>query len=159
MVISFDLQKVLATPFGENGDFYFVSILSTYNFTCYYLRAKQVYCFVCGHNVVKRGVCEVSSCKYLLLDDICKAHILFADNCPGQNQNCSIFNGQHLFNWVNPIRKGRTQNEKNSMHSRIEHIKKSSTVYHPGEWLSMAERACVMRPFRAKYLNKNFCGF
>ena len=98
MVISFDLQKVLATPFGDNGDFYYVSKLSTYNFTCYYFRTKQVYCFILGQTVAKRVACEVSSSLYLLLNDIYKVHTLFADNCPRQNQNCSLVNGQHLFN-------------------------------------------------------------
>ena len=58
------------------------------------------------------------------------------------------------------LTKGHTQNENDSLHSRIECAKKDTTVYAPGEWISLAERACKVRPYIVKWQSQeNFYNF
>ena len=89
-VLCFDLQKVLPTPYGENGALYYFSKFSVYNFTCFDLIFKQGYCYMWDESIAKRGASEVASCIYSHINDHCKdcsVLSLFADNCPGQNKN------------------------------------------------------------------------
>ena len=118
--------------------------------------------------MAKRGANEVGSCLCSLLNQICKSPgqnvTLFADNCPGQNRNRYLFKmlsvaaltiGNITSIELILLEKGHTQNENDSVHSRLENAKKGRTVYHPGQWLTMAEMACKSRPYFVKYLNQD----
>ena len=98
-VLCFDLQKVLPTPYGEHADFYYVSKLSTYNFTCYDLHSKQGFCYVWDETVAKRGASEIGSCMYKHISLNCTTHpeteiTCFCDSCPGQNRNRFLLNNK-----------------------------------------------------------------
>ena len=67
-VYAFDLQKMLHTPFGENGLPYYYIKLAVYNLTSFDLIQKQGYCFIWNKTIVKRGASEISSCLLKLTE-------------------------------------------------------------------------------------------
>ena len=97
----FWFAKVLPTPFGENGEFYYVSKFSVYNLTVYDLDTKQGYCYMWDEIVSQRGQSEVGSCLYTHLGEqsiqLNSYITLFADNCPGQNRNHFLRHSLLLF--------------------------------------------------------------
>ena len=130
---AFDLQKVLYTPFGENGLLYYYSKLAVYNLTLFDLTQKQGYCFIWNETIAKRGASEISSCLLKLNELYCSTDnmelVLFADNFLGQNKNRYIIQMMSLavrkFKNLKSIElvfleKGHTQNESDSIHSTIE---------------------------------------
>ena len=167
VVLCFDLQKVLPTPFGEDGDFYYVSKLSTYNLTVYNLTEKQGYCYMWDETVSRRGANEIASClfEHLLSSEIrvnTDLH-LFADSCPGQTRNRWIMKMMSIVLKKIPniqsidlvfLVKGHTHNENDSVHAAIERAKKGVTIHHPGEWITLAERACKVRPYPVQWMEK-----
>ncbi len=44
-VVTCDLQKTMSTPKGENGEFYYKSKFTTYNFTVFVSGEQQGYCY------------------------------------------------------------------------------------------------------------------
>ena len=93
-VYAFDLQKMLHTPFGENGLPYYYIKLAVYNLTSFDLIQKQGYCFIWNKTIVKRGASEISSCLLKLTERYCTTAnmelVLFVDNCLRQNKNRCI---------------------------------------------------------------------
>lgn len=50
--------------------------------------------------------------------------------------------------------KGHTHNENDSVHAAIERAKKGVTIHHPREWITLAERACKVRPYPVQWMEK-----
>ena len=67
--IAFDLQKVLETLHGENGEFYYRRNFSTYYLTLSVLTSQDTYCCVWDQTVAGRGSNEVASCLKKYLND------------------------------------------------------------------------------------------
>lgn len=91
LVASFDLQKVLATPYGESMQLYYARKYAEYNFTVYENRTQKGYCYTWGEADGKRGSCEIATCLYKYLQEVdnrgVKKLLLYCDNCSGQNKN------------------------------------------------------------------------
>ncbi|KAF2887733.1 hypothetical protein ILUMI_18440 [Ignelater luminosus] len=92
IVVSFDLQKVLATPHGPSMLFGFSRKYAFYNFTVYESKSQNGFCYICGEKDGKRGVNEICSNLYQYLVKVddegqFKSVSFFCDNCPGQNKN------------------------------------------------------------------------
>ncbi|KAK3908801.1 Mitogen-activated protein kinase kinase kinase kinase 1 [Frankliniella fusca] len=60
-VVTFDLQKILYCPKGENAEFYYKRKLSSLNFTLMDCTVKRAYCYVWDLTVGKKGADEVAS--------------------------------------------------------------------------------------------------
>ncbi|XP_031339068.1 uncharacterized protein LOC116167714 [Photinus pyralis] len=88
---SFDLQKVLNTPHGDNLLLYYSRKYSFYNETVYESGTRNGICFTWGESDGSRGCNEISTVifKYLeILDRKATKHaILYCDSCSGQNRN------------------------------------------------------------------------
>ncbi|KAJ8880632.1 hypothetical protein PR048_017102 [Dryococelus australis] len=83
--VSFDLQKVLNTPHGDNMLLYYSR---KYNFTVYENNTRKVYCYCDGN----RGANEIASLLYMYIIKVDAEKTttnlsLYCDSCPGQNKN------------------------------------------------------------------------
>lgn len=82
---SFDLQKVLNTPFGESMLLYYSRKYAVYNFTIYESDTQNVFCFTWGECDGKRGGVEIASCLYMYLKELDKTGIknvlMYCDDC------------------------------------------------------------------------------
>ena len=157
---TFDLQKVLQTPFGETGELYYYSKFAVYNFTCFDVARKQGDCFVWDETIAKRGASEVSSCMHKLVEEHCTKEknelVFFADNCPGQNKNRYIIQMLSLlvriFQNIKSVtlmflERGHTQNKNDIIHSTVEQSQKGMTINHPWQWLTLITGACKSKPY------------
>ena len=93
---AFDLQKVLNSPYGENGLFYYSRNFSMYNVTFTDLADKSGFCYCWDQTVAQRGSNEIGSCINMhLKENIMKSEVrhvaYFSDNCPGQNKNRFVY--------------------------------------------------------------------
>ena len=135
-VYTFDLQKVLHTPFGENGLLYYYRKLAVYNFTSFDLIQMQGYCFIWNETIAKTGASEISSCLLKLIEFHCTTDnmklVLFADNCPEQSKYRFIIQMISLavrkFKNIRSIQlvfleREHMQNENDLIHSTIEKSK------------------------------------
>lgn len=155
VVAVYDLEAVLPTPCGEISSFYYKSKLATYNFTVFNIVPKQGYCYVWSENCAKRGANEIGTCVLSFLKEFCndKSVTFYSDNCAGQNKNkfvaamysfatttYNIHSITHKF-----LVTGHTQNEGDSMHSRIEQEKKrvlkGGPIYVPSQWIPVIRLA------------------
>ena len=92
--LTFDLQKVLDVPSGENGLFYYTLKLAVCNLRITDLVDKDGFCYTWDQTTAKRGANETGSCIYFRAKESLKDHqciTLFSDNCPGQNKNRCIY--------------------------------------------------------------------
>lgn len=124
----YDLQAVLICP--DVSQFYYKSMLATYNFSIFNIVPKQGYCYVWNESCAKRGANEISTCIGFF-KNYCEGKedvVFYSDNCGGQNKNKFVAS-MYMFavtnlNIVNITHKFRTarhtQNEGDSMHSCIE---------------------------------------
>ena len=63
-VAAFDLQKILLSPFGETGSFYYSRRLISYNFTITELDNMSTYCYFWSESECKKGSCEIDTAIY-----------------------------------------------------------------------------------------------
>ncbi|KAF2890229.1 hypothetical protein ILUMI_15944 [Ignelater luminosus] len=92
VVVSFDLQEVLAILHGPSMLFGFSRKYAVYNFTVYESKSQNGFCYIWGEKDGKRGVNEICSNLYQCLVKVddegqFKSVSFFCDNCPGQNKN------------------------------------------------------------------------
>jgi len=76
LCISFDLEKVLNTPYGNNMNFYYSRKYSQYNLTVYESVTKRVVCYLWGEGDANRGCNEIATCMHDYLMDIDKKNPL-----------------------------------------------------------------------------------
>lgn len=67
---SFDLQKVLITPYKESMLLYYSRKYAVYNFTLYVSGTQNIFCFTWGESDGKRGSNEIVTCLLKYLKDI-----------------------------------------------------------------------------------------
>lgn len=149
---TFDFQKVLQSPFGEVGIFYYKRKLNSYNFTLFELGNKTATCYMWHEGTAKRGANEVSSCLYDFIkvnaEKGVKEFKFWSDNCAGQNRNRIVF---ALYLLVSKefgvtithrfMEKGHTQNEGDSVHALIERESERRIIYDPDEWFCLVRWA------------------
>lgn len=151
----YDFQKILQCPFGETSIFFYKRKLNLHNFTIYNLSNRQGFCYLWDETIAGQGASEVASCLYqFILDESSKNNvkkfIFWSDNCPGQNKNKILYS---FYSWVSRklnvdihhkyLEKGHTQNEGDSMHSRIEKCRKHKTIFTPAQYYSLIRNSKV----------------
>ena len=156
-VATYDLEKVLYVPKGENAAFWYLSKLSVYNFTVFEMVSKEGYCYVWDQTTGKKGAIEIASCVWNFIrrkvaQGVLK-FIFYSDNCVPQNKNSILFSMyllacrkfgisiEHRY-----LEKGHTQMECDSMHARIEAKSRNVTVYVPAQWYGLIRSAKVTKP-------------
>ncbi|CAH2106145.1 unnamed protein product [Euphydryas editha] len=97
---TFDLQKVLHTPYGESMLLYYSRKIATYNLTFYESVTRNGFCFLWNEVEGKRGANEVCTilAKYIQMVDereSIKHLLLYCDSCPGQNRNKTVLTCIH----------------------------------------------------------------
>lgn len=166
IVAAFDLQAILTVPRGDISVFYYISKLSTYNFTICEIQNMKAYCFVWHEGEANRGANEIASCLLSFLKEKSRERennfevIFYSDNCCGQNKNKyviglytyaletipNLLSITHKF-----LIKGHTQNEGDSVHSTIEkQIKlslKAGPIYTPAHYAQIIRDSKKKAPF------------
>lgn len=148
LCVSFDLQKVLNTPHGDNLLLYYARKYSFYNLTIYENVTQNGLCYLWGECDGNRGSNEICTTLYKYLHDVDKKGIvqnvsLHCDSCSGQNKNRSTL--AMLFYFLNEssniktikitfLLPGHTYMPVDSIHGTIERFIKRRTVWAPSEW-------------------------
>lgn len=156
-VATCDLQQILSTPKGNNGEFFYKSKFSSYNFTVFVSGEQQGYCFTWNQTQGKKGCTEVTSCLWdfikMKVDQGIKEFRFYSDNCAAQNKNQYLFAMYVLasirFNVKivhRYLEKGHTQMQCDTMHSRIESHMEETDVYHPKQWITAMKTAKLSKP-------------
>lgn len=158
LCISFDLQKVLNTPTGNNINLYYSRKYNTYNCTIYESKTRNSYCYLWGESTGNRGCNEIVSCLFKYLMEInYRNHIislfLFCDSCAGQNKNRAMFSMlyyalKYKLSNINNIKitfllPGHTYMPVDSIHATIERFVSKKTVWAPSEWATLVRDARV----------------
>lgn len=167
VVAVYDLQAVLPVPRGDISVFYYLSKVSTYNFTVCEIDTMNTYSYLWHEGEASRGANELATCLLKFLREKSKQRtttefevIFYSDNCPGQNKNKYIIG---LYNYAlreipnlksithKFLIKGHTQNEGDAIHSLIEkQVKKSllrGPIYVPTQYGQIIRDAKKSPPF------------
>lgn len=99
---SFDLQKVLNTPWGSSMLLFYSRKLEYNNLSIYESETKNGYCYLWPEIDVQRESNEISSIIFKYLISIgTKGNIheiaFYFNNCPGQNKNHNMLSMLHHF--------------------------------------------------------------
>ncbi|XP_069363387.1 ankyrin repeat domain-containing protein 12-like [Maniola hyperantus] len=165
---SFDLQKVLNTPHGENMMLYYSRKVAVYNLTFYESGTRNGFCYTWSENNGKRGANEISSIleKYINNVDLrgtVKHLLLYCDSCPGQNKNKIVLTCLNeilkkcntlLSIQINYLLPGHTYMPVDSMHSVIDKSLRGIIVWAPSQWstiFTMSRKS--PRPYEVEVLN------
>lgn len=159
---SFDLQKVLNTPHGDNMLLYYSRKYAFYNETVYESGTRSAYCYLWGETDGNRGTNEICTIvhKYLLEVDgrgNVKSVALYCDSCTGQNKNKAMLSMLATFlKSANNIRHikityllpGHTYMPVDAVHGTIERFIRRRIVWAPSEWPTLLANARVHpKPF------------
>lgn len=152
-VASFDLQKVLQTPFDPTSMTYYKRKLHMYNLTVFSMADQKGYCYMWTEVEGQRGSNEIGTCIYKYLESLPRSvqHVIFySDTCTGQNRNQFMTAAlHHAVNNIPHIKiieqkyleSGHTQMEADSIHACIEKASKGVRIYHPDQWMTVAQCA------------------
>lgn len=152
---SFDLQKVLGTPNGNNFLLGFSSKYAIYNLTFYESVTRNVKCYLWGECDGKRGANEICTIMYNYLRHIdetrsAKELLLYCDSCAGQNKNHQML---CLIQWflqssvnlekisINFLLPGHSYMPVDSVHGTIERAHKNKVIFAPSEWPTIIRNA------------------
>lgn len=144
---AFDLQKVLLTPFGQTGSFFYSRRLANYNFTVTEINNMNTTCYFWSEFECQKGSCEIATSIQKFInnkvsdgfDEFC----FFCDRCGGQNNNRMMFIMLSSAMTNNPSIKsitltylvsGHSHSENDNAHSLIEQMSRKKTIYTPAEW-------------------------
>ncbi|CAI6374065.1 unnamed protein product [Macrosiphum euphorbiae] len=146
---SFDLQKVLNTPWGNSMLLFYSRKLAYYNLSIYESKTKNGYCYLWSEVDGQRGSNEISSIlfKYLKSIDM-KGNVyeiaFYCDNCPGQNKNHNMLSMLRHFLLkyaenikiitINYLLAGHSYMPVDSIHACIDKNIKKKTIWAPSEW-------------------------
>lgn len=145
---SFDLEKVLNTPMGDNMNFYYSRKYSQYNLTIYESTTRRALCYLWGEGDANRGCNEIATCIQNYLMDIdekktIKTVSLFCDSCCGQNKNHAMIGMLHHFieksKHITTVKitylvPGHTYMPVDAIHATIDNFLKHKTIWAPSEW-------------------------
>lgn len=156
LCVSFDFQKVLNTPMGDNLNLHFGRKFNVYNFTIYENRTQNSFCYLWGENVGSKSCNEIASCiyNYLIKVDQRKAVTsiaLFCDSCPMQNKNITIFLMivyalKYKLNYVTEIKlsyllPGHACMPVDTISATVEKFVRKKTIWAPSEWATLIRNA------------------
>lgn len=159
---SFDLQKVLNTPHGDNLLLYYSRKYSYYNETVYESGTRNGFCYLWGETDGNRGCSEVCTIIFKYLESVdqraVKHVILYCDSCSGQNRNRAMLVMLHTFlqefaKHLETIKivfllPGHTYMPVDSVHATIERFIKKRIVWAPSEWETIIANARINpKPF------------
>ncbi|KAL4144126.1 hypothetical protein QTP88_006354 [Uroleucon formosanum] len=145
---SFDLQKVLNTPWGNSMLLFYSRKLAYYNFSIYESKIKAGHCYLWFEVDGKGGANEICSILYDYLKSIGDKGLfqeiaLYCDSCPGQNKIHFMLGMLHHFLsnsknikclTINYLLPGHTYLPVDSVHACIDKNIKKKTVWAPYEW-------------------------
>ncbi|CAI6362396.1 unnamed protein product [Macrosiphum euphorbiae] len=165
---SFDLQKVLSSPSGQNMNLYYSRKFSSYNCTIYESGTQNAYAYLWGEINGKRGCNEIVTCIHNYLTDIDIKKIyeyvaLYCDSCTGQNKNRAMLTMiskslKSQFTYIKEIKivfllPGHTYMPVDSVHASIERFVRDKTVWASSEWATLIRNARINpKPIEVKQL-------
>ena len=155
---TFDLEAVLTTPCSLVSQVYYKRKLCSYNLSVYSLGDKTGTCYTWDETDGGRGSCEIGTCLLLHIKSLPRhiKHVcLYSDTCSGQNRNkfiTAVLLYAVKYTHVNTIdhkflESGHTHMECDSMHSAIEHAKKSTNIFIPCQWDTVIHMARRNKPY------------
>lgn len=164
---SFDLQKVLNTPYGESMLLYYSRKYAVYNLTFYESGTQDVFCYTWGESDGNRGSNEIATCLLKYLADVdrrgVKNLLLYCDSCSGQNKNKTVLTALNLFLkssnnlqviQINFLLPGHTYMPVDSVHAVIEREVKRLIVWSPSQWPTYFQSARKNpRPYKVEILD------
>ncbi|XP_033229812.1 uncharacterized protein LOC117181350 isoform X2 [Belonocnema kinseyi] len=168
-VLTFGLQKVLATPALSTNVAFYKRQLATYNCCIYDETARKAYMYIWSENVASRGGEEIGSCllKHLKtnIPDETDRIVLYSDCCGGQNRNIKVILLLKHFMFSSKIDliehkflcSGHSYNSCDRNFSYIEKEKrKHDGVYDPDHWIEIISQARKTEPkFVVTKMEKN----
>ncbi|CAG9787526.1 unnamed protein product [Diatraea saccharalis] len=167
---SFDLQKVLNTPHGENMLLFYSRKYAVYNLCFYESGTRNGFCYTWGETEGKRGGNEIATIlqKYIAEVDSRGSVtnlILYSDSCPGQNKNKLVLAALHnaLLQTkhietiqINYLLPGHTEMTVDSIHATIENSVRNNTIWAPSQWPTVFQLARrEPAPYYVKTLTHN----
>ena len=157
LCVSFDLQKVLNTPYGDSVLLFYSRKYAVYNFSLYESVTRRGFCFLWGEAEAKRGASEISTCLYRWLTsvdklELAKTVILYCDCCSGQNRNRTVLAMLRYAlvncNYIDAVQlkfllPGHTYMPVDSIHATVEHFVRKRIVWAPSEWATVIRSARI----------------
>ena len=146
-VVTYDLEKTLLCPHGNNSEFFYSSKISMYNFTIFVSGPQQAYCYVWDQTEAGRSADEFASCVWqfinMMVEKGKKEFIFYSDNCSAQNKNQFLFSMYVMASIRFGIKithryleVGHTHMEVDSVHARIESSVKNKDLFVPKDWVN-----------------------
>lgn len=152
---SFDLEKVLNTPYAQSMLLYYSRKLAVYNLCVYENGTRKVFCFFWDETNGKRGANEIATILHRYIKSVdargnIKRLLLYCDCCPGQNRNRTILAMLHTTLQecenlqtlqINFLLTGHTYMPVDSAHAMIENALKKTTIHAPSQWFTVFSTA------------------
>ncbi|CAH2106732.1 unnamed protein product [Euphydryas editha] len=148
---SFDLEKVLNTPYAQSMLLYYSRKLAVYNLCVYENGTRKVFCYYWDESNGKRGANEIASILHKYIQSVdargnVTRLLLYCDCCPGQNRNRTVLAMLHSSLedcknidtiQINFLLTGHTYMPVDTVHAIIENRLKNTTVYAPSQWFTV----------------------
>ncbi|GFR90754.1 DNA repair protein rhp54 [Elysia marginata] len=138
---------------------YYSRQLNNYNLPVYGYHDKTGYNYLWNETKAKRGSNEIASCVITYLDNLnekrsFKTVRLLSDSCGGQNRNrqfmAMLWLAAHHFDFEEICHgffvRGHSQNESDSIHSRIEDASKHINIDTTSQWATVIGGAKKIKP-------------